>query len=561
MQTEMPWLKHYPAEVSPTYEYPKHNVAQFMIDSARKYPKHDAIYFMGKRMNYEQVLDHCYRFAHVLQGLGISKGDRVALMLPNCPLAVIGYYGALLIGAVVVQTNPMYTEREIEYQMIDSGAKVMVTLDLFHKRVLNVQNRTKITHLLVASVKDYLPFPLNFLYPIKAKKEGADLSVIYSETVISVKDAMKKASNQPISVEIDGENELALLQYTGGTTGLSKGVMLTHANLNANTVQATRWAYKIREAEEVFIGALPIFHVFGMTVLMNQAVMMAGMMVLIPKFDADAVLKAITKLKGTIFPGAPTMYIALINHPRIKEYDLSSIRICVSGAAGLPLEVQEKFISLTGGRLIEGYGLTEASPVSHANPIWEGTRNGTIGVPLPDTLAKVVDSETGEELPIGEIGELAVKGPQVMKGYWNREEETRQALRDGWLFTGDMATMDEDGYFKIVDRKKDLIIAGGFNIYPREIEEVLYLHPDIKEAVVAGVPDAYRGETVKAYIVLREGAQVTEQALNEWCRERLASFKVPRKYEFRDALPKTMVGKVLRRKLLEEELAKEEQIS
>lgn len=557
MHSDRRWLKQYPAQVAPSYEYPQHNIAQFLVQTAQKYPNKDALYFMGKKMNYAQVLDASYRFAHVLQNLGVNKGDRVALMLPNCPQAVISYYGALLIGAVVVQTNPMYTERELEFQLMDSGAETIVTLDMFHRRVLNVQSKTSIKQVIVTSIKDYLPFPINMLYPIKAKKEGADLSVTYTSTVISFKKALTSASNQPLFVKIDAENDLALLQYTGGTTGLSKGVMLTHNNVNSNTTQIIKWVYKLKEGEEVFIGVLPIFHVFGMTVFMNQAVMLAGLMVLIPKFDADAILKAISKLKGTVFPGAPTMYIGLINNPRIKEYDLSSIRVCVSGAAALPHEVQEKFEAITGGKLIEGYGLTETSPVTHVNPIWAERRNGTIGLPLPDTNAKIVDSETGEVMPIGQIGELVVKGPQVMKGYWNRAEETASTLRDGWLYTGDMGTMDEDGYFTIVDRKKDMIIAGGFNIYPREIEEVLYQHPDIKEVVIAGIPDAYRGETVKAFIVLREGVNVTDQELDKWCRERLAAFKVPRSYEFRDTLPKTLVGKVLRRKLLEEELQKQ----
>jgi long-chain acyl-CoA synthetase len=558
MHSERRWLKHYPAQVSPSYEYPQNNIAHFLVQTANKYPNKDALYFMGKRMNFSQLLDASYRFAHVLQNLGVNKGDRVAIMLPNCPQAVISYYGVLLIGAVVVQTNPMYTERELEYQLMDSGAETIVTLDMFHRRVLNVQSKTKIKQLIITSIKDYLPFPINLLYPIKAKKEGADLSVAYSSTVISFKKALTEASNQPLFVRIDAENDIALLQYTGGTTGLSKGVMLTHLNITSNMIQNCKWVYKAKEAEEVFIGVLPIFHVFGMTVFMNQAVMMAGLMVLIPKFDAEAILKAISKLKGTIFPGAPTMYIGLINHPRIKEYDLSSVRVCVSGASALPQEVQERFEELTGGKLIEGYGLTETSPVTHVNPIWDGCRNGTIGLPLPDTDAKVVNSETGEEMPVGEIGELVIKGPQIMKGYWNRPEETAQALRDGWFYTGDMATMDADGFFTIVDRKKDMIIAGGFNIYPREVEEILYQHPAVKEVVVAGIPDPYRGETVKAYIILRADVSVTEKELDAWCRERLAAFKVPRSYDFRDALPKTLVGKVLRRKLLEEELQKQQ---
>jgi len=561
MNPEKRWLQHYPVEVAPTYEYPKHNNAYFLVQTAQKYPNRDAIEFMGKRMTYGQLLESSYRFAHVLREIGVAKGDRVALMMPNCPQAVIAFYGGLLAGAIIVNTNPMYTERELEHQLADAGAKVMVTLDLLHKKALPLIGKTSLTRMLVGSIKDYLPFPISMLYPLKAKKDGADLSVQYGPNVLSLKKLMAKAPTTPIMEEVDAENDVALLQYTGGTTGLSKGVMLTHFNLVANTIQVVKWMYFVQEAKEVFIGALPTFHVFGMTAFMNKAVATAGLMVLIPRFDATAVLKSIHKLRGSLFPGAPTMYIGLINHPRIKEFDLSSIKVCVSGSAAMPLEVQERFEQITGGRLTEGYGLTEASPVTHANPVLGIRKTGTIGLPLPDTEAKVVDSATGEEMPIGEIGELIVRGPQVMKGYWNREEETRNTLRDGWLYTGDMATMDEDGFFTIVDRKKDMIIAGGFNIYPREIEEVLYQHPKVKEAVAVGIPDAYRGETVKAFVVKREGESLTDQELDAWCRERLAAFKVPRYYEFRETLPKTMVGKVLRRKLLEEEEQKRQVVS
>ncbi len=547
------WLRHYPKEVAPTYDYPKHNLAQFLIDAATRFPQHSAVYFMGKKINYKRLLQDSYRFANGLKGLGIKKGDRVVIMLPNCPAAIIAYFGALMAGAIVVQTNPLYMERELEYQLSDSGALVIVTLDLLFSRVNNVLTRTNIRHMIVTSIKDDLPAPQNWLYPLKLKKEGVKLSIPYGLSVTAFKRFLSGASDAPVCENVDACEEPALLQYTGGTTGLSKGVMLTHYNLIANTLQNRYWCYKSEDGKERYLAALPCFHVFGLTVLLNQAILTAGMLILIPRFEVDVILKAINKLKPTIFPGAPTMYMALINHPSIKKYDLSSIHVCVSGSAPLPLEVQERFEELTGGRLIEGYGLTEASPVTHANPIWGLRKIGSIGIPFPDTEVKVVDSDSGEEMPIEEIGELVVRGPQVMKGYWNRDEETRKTIRDGWLFTGDMARMDEDGYFAIVDRKKDLIIASGFNIYPREIEEVLYEHPAIKEAAVAGVYDQYRGETVKAFVVLREGYKLTDLELEAYCREKLAAYKVPHNYEFRDSLPKTMVGKVLRRKLIEEE--------
>ncbi|MEW9698767.1 long-chain fatty acid--CoA ligase [Paenibacillus sp. SI8] len=553
MTSTKPWLCHYPNEVAPTYEYPKHNLARLLMHTARKFPDRPALYFMGKTLSYKALLEASYRFANGLVALGVSQGDRVAIMLPNCPPAIIAYFGTLMMGGIVVQTSPLYMERELVHQLSDSGATVIVTLDLLFARVEKAQSKTPIRQMIITSIKDYLPFPKNALYPVKMKKDGVRLSVTYGNGVHSFKKLLRSSSASPICIEVDAEKDLALLQYTGGTTGISKGVMLTHFNMVANTYQTSHWCYKVRLGEERFLGALPCFHVFGLTVLLNQSVFRAGMLILIPKFDIDLILRTINDLKPTIFPGAPTMYVALIHHKRIKELDVSSINICVSGSAPLPLEVQQRFEELTGGRLIEGYGLTEASPVTHANPIWGYRKIGTIGVPFPDTEAKVVHSETGEEVPNGEIGELIIRGPQVMKGYWNRELETSATLKDGWLYTGDMARMDEEGFFAIVDRKKDLIIAGGFNIYPREIEEILYEHPAILEAAVAGIPDQYRGETVKAFVVLKSGMTLTESELELWCRDRLAAFKVPRKVEFRESLPKTLVGKVLRRQLLEEE--------
>ncbi|MCY9514541.1 AMP-binding protein [Paenibacillus apiarius] len=554
MPLEKPWLRHYPQEIDPTYDYPRHNVAQFLINAARDCPQRPALEFMGKQLRYERLHEESCRFANALARLGITRKERVAIMLPNCPQTVIAYYGTLMAGCVAVLTNPLYKERELELQLADSGAMAIVTLDALFPRVRAVQARTKLRHIIVTSIKDYLPFPKNVLYPIKARRSGHTAEVAYGDDVHAFNALLKSVPPRFSCVEVDAENDLALLQYTGGTTSTSKGVMLTHGNLVANTMQAGTWFHKMKRGEEIFLGALPFFHVFGMTILMNLCTLCRGMNVLVPKFEPGEVLRLIHRLRPTVFPGAPTMYIALINHPDIHEYDLSSIRMCLSGAASLPLEVQERFEALTGCVLIEGYGLTEASPITHANLLWGARKNGSIGIPFPDTEAKIVDPSTGEELPLGEVGELAVRGPQVMKGYWGKPEVTMKALKDGWLYTGDMARMDEDGFFAIMDRKKDLIIAGGFNIYPREVEEVLFEHPQVQEAVVVGVPDPYRGETVKAYIISRPGGSPpSEEELNLWCRERLASYKVPRQYEFRTELPKTIAGKVLRRKLLEEE--------
>jgi len=545
------WLEHYSEDVPATYPYPKFNLAKLLMETATEYPEHVAAYFLGKTVTYRELYDATICFANALRSMGIGRGDRVAIMLPNCPQAVIAYYGALMIGAVVVQTNPLYVEREIELQMNDSGAVVIVTLDLIFRRVANVKANTALKYIIVTSIQDYLPFPKNLLYPLAARREGSDRSVAYGPGVLNMRELLEHASSAPLLSEVDAERDLALLQYTGGTTGTPKGCMLTHYNLVANTIQCKLWLQCKEKATERYLAALPFFHVFGMTVLMNLSIATAGTLYLVPRFNIHNILKLIHEHEPTLFPGAPTMYNAIIHHPHVSRYDLSSIKACVSGAAPLPGEVQTKFEQLTGGKLIEGYGLTEASPVTHVNKLWGKRKIGSIGIPIPDTDAKVVDPDTGEELPPGEIGELIISGPQVMLGYWNKPEETAQALRNGWLYTGDMARMDEEGFFYIVDRKKDVIIASGFNIYPREVEEVLYAHPAVQDAAVVGVPDEYRGETVKAFIVVKQGDSVTEQELDEWCRERLAKFKVPHYYEFRDQLPKSIIGKVLRRKLQE----------
>jgi long-chain acyl-CoA synthetase len=547
-----PWLAHYPKEVSPTLDYPNIPLYQFLQEAAARYPEHDAIRFLGKSIRYKDLLREAYRFANVLKEQGVKKGDRIALMLPNCPQAVFCYYGILFIGAVVVQVNPLYTERELEHQLNDSDAEIIVCLDLVYPRVQSIQSKTNLRSVIVTGIKDYLPFPKNWLYPIVQKRKGPYVHIDYAkESCLSLMGLLKKASHILSPEPITPSKDIALLQYTGGTTGLAKGAMLTHANLVANIVQCKAWFYKAHPGGERILAAVPFFHVYGMTVAMNLSICIGGCLIAVPKFDVDLVLKTIQKEQPTVFPGAPTMYIALLNHPNLAKYNISSIEACLSGSAALPAEVQGKFEKLTDGRLVEGYGLTECSPVTHANPVWDRRKNGSIGLPWPDTDAQVVSLETGEALPAGEIGELVIKGPQVMKGYWKRTEQTAEVLQEGWLSTGDIAYYDEEGYFYIVDRKKDMIIASGFNVYPREVEEVLFEHPSILEAAVAGVADSYRGETIKAFIVLKKGMEVTEQELDHFCRERLAAYKIPRLYEFRSELPKTMIGKVLRRALVE----------
>lgn len=551
-----PWHSFYEHEVQPQLDYPIKPLTALLNEAAENYPENEALYFIGKKMTYRKLREEAFRFANALSSLGIGKGDRVALMLPNCPQYVIAYYGALYTGAVIVQTNPLYVESELERHLNDAGAKAIVCLDLVYPRLRAVRGAVpSLEQVVVTSIKDFLPFPKNMLYPLVQKRKGAPLPQIdaSAERVHFFAKLLSASPSRPLEAPVDPLNDVAVLQYTGGTTGLSKGAMLTHYNLVANALQCRAWMHKMREGRESVLAAVPLFHVYGMTVCMNLGVLAGARLVLLPRFEIDPMLDLIHSQEPTLFPGAPTMYIAIINHPHVGRYKLSSIQCCISGSAPLPQSVQTQFEKLSGGRLVEGFGLTEASPVTHANPIWGKRKNGSIGLPWPDTLCKIVDTTTGDELPPGEVGELIVKGPQVMRGYWNNQQETSAVLKDGWLHTGDLGYMDEEGYFYIVDRKKDMINAGGLKVYPREVEEVLFGHPAVQEAAVIGVSDAYRGETVKAFIVCKAGVDTNEAELDAFCRARLAAYKIPRVYEFRRELPKTFVGKVLRRVLADEE--------
>jgi len=565
---EKPWLKHYEEAVPATLEYPDIPLHANLENSAQKYPDHTATIFgavvhqlgsmlLDAKLTYRELNALADRFAAALQQLGVKKGDRVALFLPNCPQYPIAYYGALKAGAILVPCNPLYVARELAHQVNDAGAETIVVLSRFYPAVQKIKAETPLKNVIVTNIKEYFPGLLRLLFTLAVeKKEGHYIEALDTGDHW-FQDLLRTAPAHPAPVDVQPEDTACLL-YTGGTTGVPKGAELSHRNLLANVIQTRHWMADIQEGKETVLTALPLFHSYGMTTCMNLAVYIAGAMLLIPNpRDMVHILKSVNKHHPTLFPGVPTMYVAFNNYPDIGKYDVKSIRACISGAAPLPVEVQQRFMELTGARLVEGYGLSEASPVTHANPIHGLNKIGTIGLPFPDTDAKIVDLETGtKELPVGEIGELVVRGPQVMKGYWNMPEETAIALREGWLYTGDIAKMDEDGYFSIVDRKKDMIIAGGYNVYPRDVEEVLYEHPKVKEAVVAGVPDPYRGETVKAYIVLKEGETATEEEIIAFCRENLARYKVPKMVEFRSELPKTMVGKILRRILVEEEKAK-----
>ncbi|HYO26279.1 MAG TPA: long-chain fatty acid--CoA ligase [Lacipirellulaceae bacterium] len=561
---EQLWTRSYDTGVATALRYPSHPLHEYLARAVRQYPDNPALIFFGRRLCYRELDEAASRFAAALQGLGLGKGDRVALLLPNTPQYLICYYGTLRAGGVVVPTNPQYTARELEHQMVDSGARILVTLSLFLPRVQEVRDRTPLEHVVVTNIKEYFPPVTKLLFGfLKEKKAGHRVAKPEPANILWLQELLSKHSAAELRpVEVSPE-DLAVLGYTGGTTGVPKGAMLTHGNLVANVEQMSAWLPERREGAEIMMGALPFFHSYGQTVVMNQAVALGGTIVCIPNpRELDRVLQAIHKYKPTLFPGVPTLYTAINHHPRLQKYSLQSIRVCNSGAGALPPEVQKSFEALTGAKLVEGYGLTEASPVTHSNPLQGKRKIGSIGVPFPDTEVKLISPVTGAEVGPGEEGEIVIRGPQVMKGYWNRPDETAATLRDlgdgggPWLFTGDIAKMDEEGYFYIVDRKKDMIKTSGFNVYPREIEDVLYEHPAILEAAVIGVPDQHRMEVAKAFVVLRPGHTATEQEIRDFCRERLTGYKVPRSIEFRDSLPKTMVGKILRRVLVEEERAK-----
>jgi len=555
---EKPWLKSYEPQVPPTLQYPQRPLHANLEESAHKYPQATATIFMDARLTYAQLNALADRFAAGLQRMGVKKGDRVAIYVANCPQFIIGYYGALKAGAIVAPFNPLYAAREVEHQLKDCGAETMLVMSRFYPIVKQVRARTALKRVIVTNIKEYFPPLIKLLFTLAKEKHEGDRQDLSGETnTYGFHELINQAPARPSPPQVTPE-DTAVLLYTGGTTGVPKGAELTHANVLANALQCRHWMHDIQEAREVVLTALPLYHSFGMTTCMNISVLTAGAMLLIPNpRDLLTLMKNVNTHHPTIFPGVPTMYVAFNNFPDIHKYNVRSIRACISGAAGLPVEVQKRFQKLTGGRLVEGFGLSEASPVTHGNPVYGQNKIGTIGLPFPDTEARIVDLETGsQDLPPGEIGELILRGPQVMKGYWNMPKETEIALRNGWLYTGDIARMDEEGYFQIVDRKKDMIIAGGFNVYPRDVEEVLYQNPKVKEAVVAGIPDPYRGETVKAYIILKEGQTATAEEIIEFCKGKMAKYKVPTAVEFRKELPKTIVGKILRRTLVEEEKKK-----
>lgn len=540
---DRPWAGNYDYWVRPDITFPDQPLYRIIQLAAGMYGDRPATAFFGAQMTFRELKSEIDKFSTALARMGVVKGDRVGIMLPNCPQYAISFFAIVKLGAIVTNINPTYTLREVDLVAQDAGLKLIVTLDALAPLALGVKPNSKIENVITTSIIEYAG-------------QGATPPPEGTISFLGLIQAIDEAEHPP--VEIDPREDIAVLQYTGGTTGVPKGAMLTHRNLFANAIQTAVWAEGVtQKGDERYLLVIPYFHIYGQTVGMLVGAWNGAQQIMIPKFDIDMLLAAIKQYQPTFFPGVPTLYISMLNHPDAKTSGLDRIRRYNSGSAPLPVDVLEKFEAMTGGMLYEGYGLTEASPVTHSTPTLARRKPGSIGLPISGTDCKIVDLETGTtEVPIGEDGELCIRGPQIMKGYWNKPSETEIALRDGWLYTGDVARMDEDGYFYIVQRKKDMIIVSGFNVYPNEVEEVLFTHEAIVEAAVIGVPDTYRGEAVKAFVVLKPGAQPTMAEITDFCRERLAKYKVPSQIEIVESLPKSAVGKVLRRELRDMEGAK-----
>ena len=545
------WHKSYAPGVKTSMDYEKTTLPEALERSAKRFPNHPALNYMGKVISYRELDALVNQFSRALLDLGVKEGEKVSLILPNIPQTIIANMAVFEIGAVVVQNNPLYSERELEHQLDDSDSKYVITLSLLIPRVKKIMPKTKVEKIIGCHINTYLPFPKKQLFPFV--KKAMYKKIDPAPNVYEFGALIKKYSGEPLESRAKWD-ELASLIYTGGTTGVSKGVMLSHENISINIQQLINWFPDFEPGKETIVGTYPLFHAAGFTTHLFY-IWMAYQHLIIPRPEPKSILELLKKYKPTILPGVPTIFVGLLNDPEFRAQDLSFIKAFFSGAAPLAEDTIKDLQDLTGATILEVYGMTETTPYAAVTP-WGGkVKVGTVGIPLVDTELKAVDAD-GKEVSIGEPGEIAIKGPQVMMGYYKKPEETDKVLRDGWLYTGDVGVMDEDGYFKIVDRIKDMIIAGGYNIYPVEIDNTLFEHPKILEACSIGVPHEYRGETVKAFIVLKKGETLTEEEVTAFCKERLAAYKVPKIIEFLDELPKSVVGKVLRRELRDKELVK-----
>ncbi len=549
------WHKSYPPGVATSIKYEEITMPQALSRTAQNYPDLTALILMGKKISYRELDRLVDRFAVSLVKMGIKKGDKVAMVLPNIPQMVIATYAVWRLGAVAVMNNPLYTEREMAHQLNDSDSMMAVCMDLLVPRMMSLKKQTGIKHIISCHIRDYLPFPLKQLFPfvkkgLHRKRQPGDEGVV--EFMDLVREDVPPLKNE------SRFNDLAVLLFTGGTTGVSKGVMLTHANLSVNVQQFKNLLYNLNDGAEHVVASLPFFHSAGFTLMMNTCIYRAFTDVLLPKPEVEELIKLVKKYKPAVFGGVPTMFVGMLNSPKLPpKEEMGFIKGCVSGAAPLPVETIHAWKKRVGAQIVEVFGMSEMTPVSHANP-WGGVcKPGSVGIPYPDTDCKIVDlDDDTKEMPQGKPGEILLKGPQMMKGYYKKDEETKEALKGGWFHTGDIGYMDEEGYLFIVDRKKDMIIASGFNIYPRDVDEILYEHPKIQEACTVGIPDSYRGETVKVFIVPKAGESLTEDEIISYCRKKLAPYKVPKLVEFMDDLPKSAIGKVLRRELRDMEMKK-----
>jgi long-chain acyl-CoA synthetase len=546
------WLASYPKDIDWHARYTPAPLGALLDRAVAQWPEQRCVDFLDRAYSYREIGSLVARAAKGLQGLGVGPGVKVGLFLPNCPYAVVMFFAVLKVGGTVVNFNPLYAPREIEHQIEDSETDLMVTLDLqlLLPKLQPLLERTRLRTLIVCRMANALPFPKNLLFPWIKRKEIAAVpagpAYVWFERLID-------NDGESASVAIDPARALAVLQYTGGTTGVPKGAAHTHASLHVNAEQLAAWSPGCKPAAERVLGILPLFHVFAMTAVMLYAVRIGAEMILLPRYELDQLLATIDRKKPTVMPGVPTLYTAIANHPRLGSYDLTSLKLCIAGGAALPLEVKQAFERRSGCTLVEGYGLTEA-PVTHCNPISGRHKTGSIGLPMPGTSLEVVSlDDRRTPLPPGERGEICIRGPQVMQGYWRREAETAQALEDGRLHTGDVGYLDEDGYAFIVDRLKELIICSGYNVYPRMVEEAIYEHPAVAEAAVVGMPDPYRGETVKAFVVRGAGASLSAEELLAFLKDKLSPIEMPKQIAFRDSLPKSAVGKILKRELLRQE--------